>query len=97
MRFVSPFFLVLLMIVPLLIIAGRWLRKETIVPAVRFSDFRHGFEAGIHQMRRTLFVKALPILRVLRFVVLALLIFTLARPQLSQSRVHRFAEGIDIL
>ena len=97
MRFVSPFFLVLLIIVPLLIIAGRLLRKEKIVPVIHFSDFRHGFEAGIQHMRRTLFVKALPILRVLRFVVLALLIFTLARPQLSESRVHRFAEGIDVL
>jgi Ca-activated chloride channel family protein len=48
-------------------------------------------------MRQTLFVKALLILRVMRFVVLALLIFTLARPQLSQSRVHKSAEGIDIL
>ena len=97
MQFVSPFFLVLLIVVPLLIIVGRWLRKAAIVPTVRFSDFRHGFTEGIQRMRRTVSVKALPILRVIRFVVLALLIFTLARPQLSQSRVHRFAEGIDIL
>jgi Ca-activated chloride channel family protein len=97
MQLVSPFFLALLIVVPLLIIAGRWLRKEAIAPVVRFSDFRHGFTAGIQQMRRTVSVKALPILRVVRFVVLALLILTLARPQLSQSRVHKFAEGIDIL
>lgn len=48
-------------------------------------------------MRQTLSVKALPTLRVIRFVILALLILTLARPQLSQSRVHKSAEGIDIL
>ena len=97
MQLVSPFFLVLLIVVPLLIIVGRWLRKEAIVPVVRFPDFRHGFATSIQQMRQTFSVKALPILRVARFVVLVLLIFTLARPQLSQSREHKFAEGIDIL
>ena len=97
MQLVSPYFLILLIVVPLLIIALRWLRREAIVPVVRFSDFRHGFAAGIQQMRQTLSVKALPILRAVRFVVLALLILTLARPQLSQSRVHKSAEGIDIL
>lgn len=97
MQLVSPFFLILLIVVPLLIIALQWFRKEAIVPVVRFSDFRPGFAAGIQHMRHTLLVKALPTLRVIRFVILALLILTLARPQLSQSRVHKSAEGIDIL
>ena len=48
-------------------------------------------------MPRTLAVKALPLLKMLRFIVIALLILTLAQPQLSQSRAQRFAEGIDIL
>ncbi|MDE0401237.1 MAG: VWA domain-containing protein [Candidatus Poribacteria bacterium] len=48
-------------------------------------------------MRQTFSVKALPMLKVLRFIVLALLIVTLARPQLSQSREHQLAKGIDIL
>ncbi len=48
-------------------------------------------------MRQTFSIKALPILKVVRFIVITLLIVTLARPQLSQSREHRFAEGIDIL
>ena len=97
MQLASPLFLSLFIVVPLLIIALRWLRGRTIVPAVRFSDFKHGFAAGIQQMQDTLSVKALPILRVTRFIVLALLIVTLARPQLSQSREHQFTEGIDIL
>ena len=106
MQLVSPAFLVLLIVVPLLIIAlrtlrsngrGPRLRKQVIAPVIRFSDFRHGTAAGIQRMRQTLSVKALPVLRVVRFVVLALLVFTLARPQLSQSREHKFAEGIDIL
>ena len=48
-------------------------------------------------MRQTFSVRVLPVLRILRFVVLALLIVTLARPQLSQSREHKLAKGIDIL
>lgn len=48
-------------------------------------------------MRQTFSVSVLPVLRILRFVVLALLIVTLARPQLSQSREHKLAKGIDIL
>lgn len=97
MQLASPFFLILLIIVPLLFIASGWLYKRTITPAVRFSDFNHGFAAGVQKMRQTFSVKALPMLKVLRFIVLALLIVTLARPQLSQSREHRLAKGIDIL
>ena len=97
MQLTSPFFLILLIIVPLLFIASRWLYKRTITPVVRFSDFNHGFAAGVQKMRQTFSVKALPMLKVLRFIVLALLILTLARPQLSQSREHRLANGIDIL
>ena len=97
MQLASPFFLILLIIVPLLFIASRWLYKRTITPVMRFSNFNHGFAAGVQKMRQTFSVKALPMLKVLRFIVLALLIVTLARPQLSQSREHRLAKGIDIL
>ena len=97
MHLSSPLFLSLFIVVPLLIFALRWLRGQTIVPVVRFSDFKHGFAAGIRQMQDTPSVKVLPILKVIRFIVLVLLIVTLARPQLSQSREHKFREGIDIL
>ncbi len=97
MKLASPIFLALLLVLPILIFALRWLRKQSIVPVIYFSDFRHGFRASIQQMQEATSVKALPILRILRFIVLGLLIFTLARPQLSQSREHRFLEGIDIL
>lgn len=97
MQLASPFFLILLIIIPLLFIAFRWLHKGTITPVVRFSDFNDGFAAGVQKMRKAFSVKALPVLKVLRFIVLALLIVTLARPQLSQSREHQLAKGIDIL
>ncbi|MDE0015450.1 MAG: VWA domain-containing protein [Candidatus Poribacteria bacterium] len=97
MQLASPFFLILLIIIPLLFIAFRWLHKRPIIPVVRFSDFSHGFATSVQKMRQTFSVKALPMLKVLRFIVLALLIVTLARPQLSQSREHKLAKGIDIL
>lgn len=97
MQLASPFFLILLIIIPLLFIASRWLHKRTIIPVVRFSDFNHSFATSVEKMRQTFSVKALPMLKVLRFIVLALLIVTLARPQLSQSREHQLAKGIDIL
>lgn len=97
MQLASPFFLILLIIVPLLFIASRWLSKRTLAPVVRFSDFNHGFAASVQKMRQTFSVKALPMLKVLRFIVFALLIVTLARPQLSQSRESKLAKGIDIL
>ena len=97
MQLVSPIFLVLLIVLPSLIFVFRWFRKQAIVPVVHFSDFRQGFAAGIQQMRETFAVKVLPTLSILRFIVFALLIFTLARPQLIQSQEHKFAEGIDIL
>ena len=97
MQLASPFFLFLLIIIPVLFIASRWLHKRTIIPVVRFSDFNHSFATSVQKMRKTFSVKALPMLKVLRFIVLALLIVTLARPQLSQSREHQLAKGIDIL
>ena len=97
MQLASPFFLILLIIVPVLFIAFRWPQKRTLIPVVRFSDFNHSFGTSVQKMRQTFSVKALPMLKVLRFSVLALLIVTLARPQLSQSREHQLAKGIDIL
>ena len=97
MQFASPFFLSLCFVVPLLLFVLRWLRGQKIGPRVRFSDFKHGFTDGVGQMQRTRSIKALPVLKVIRFAVLLLLSVTLARPQLSQSREHQFTEGIDIL
>ena len=97
MQLASPFFLILLIVIPLILIVSRWLPSRTTRPVIRFSDFNHGFAAGVQKMRESLSVKAVPLLRVLRFIVLSLLIITLARPQLSQSREHSIAQGIDIL
>ena len=97
MQLASPFFLILLIVIPLILIVSRWLPSRTTRPVICFSDFNHGFAAGVQKMRESLSIKAVPLLRVLRFIVLSLLIITLARPQLSQSREHSIAQGIDIL
>lgn len=80
-----------------MLIVSRQLPRRTTRPIIRFSDFNHGFAAGVQKMRQSLSVKAIPLLKVLRFIALSLLIITLARPQLSQSREHSSAQGIDIL
>lgn len=80
-----------------MLIVSRLLPRRTTHPIIRFSDFNHGFAAGVQKMRQSLSVKAMPLLRILRFIALSLLIITLARPQLSQSREHSIAQGIDIL
>ncbi len=97
MQLASPVFLILLIVIPLMLIVLRHLPRRTIRPVIRFSDFNHGFAASVQKMRQSFSVKAIPLLKVLRFIVLALLIITLARPQLSQSREHSIAQGIDIL
>ncbi len=97
MQLASPVFLTLLIVIPLMLIVSRLLPRRTTHPIIRFSDFNHGFAAGVQKMRQSLSVKAMPLLRILRFIALSLLIITLARPQLSQSREHSIAQGIDIL
>ncbi len=97
MQLASPIFLILLIVIPLILIILRWLPRRRILPVIRFSGFNHGFAAGAQKMRQSVSVKALPLLKVLRFIVLSLLIITLARPQLSQSREQSIAQGIDIL
>lgn len=97
MRLASPILLILLIVIPLILIILRWLPRRRILPVIRFSGFNHGFAAGAQKMRQSVSVKAMPLLKVLRFIVLSLLIITLARPQLSQSREQSIAQGIDIL
>ena len=86
-----PIFLSLFLILPLLAMYLWRQQKQANLPAIRFGEL-----GSIRQMPKTSAVKLLPLLKVIRFIVIALLIFTLARPQLSQSQERRFAEGINI-
>ena len=95
MQFKTPLFFILLIVLPLLGGYWWWMRrgKRVIVPVrMNFSDI-----GAMQQLPKTAAVKALPLLKVLRLSVIALLICALAQPQLSQSREQKFYEGIDIL
>ena len=91
MHLESPIFLSLFVILPLLALSLQRMQKRSGLPAIRISELE-----GVRQIPRTFSVKLLPLLKVTRFIVIALLIFTLARPQLSQSQERRFTEGINI-
>ncbi len=91
MHLESPIFLGLFLILPLLVIYLWWMRKQSTLSTIRFGELN-----GVQQIPKTLSTRLLPLLKVIRFIVIALLIFTLARPQLSQSQERRFAEGINI-
>lgn len=88
----SPIFLSLFILLPLLALFLWWQHKRATPPSIYFTEVK-----GVRQIPRTLSVKLLPLLKVLRFTVIALLIFALARPQLLQSQERRFAEGINIV
>ncbi len=90
MHLESPIFLVLFVILPLLVVFLRWQRSYA--PAIRIGEIQH-----VGEIPRSLSVRLLPSLKILRFIVISLLIIALARPQLSQSQERRFAEGIDII
>ncbi len=87
----SPIFLSLYILLPLLALYLWWQKKQGTLPVIRFSELE-----GVRQIPQTLAIKLLPSLKILRFVIIALLIFALARPQLSQSQERRYAEGINI-
>ena len=88
MRFGQPELLVLCLLLPFLI----WYLRDKKGVSIRFSDFH-----TVRQIRPSFWVRHLPVLSFVRFLVLVLMIFALARPQLSQSREKVTSEGIDIL
>lgn len=92
MHLEAPIFLSLFALLPLLVIYLRWQQRRSAVPAIRIGGLQ-----SARELPRSLSVKLLPALKLLRIIVISLLIIALARPQLSQSQELRFAEGIDIL
>lgn len=85
MRFESPFFLLLLILLPLLF---RFWRGKNRPPALNFS---RAIPKSVATSDPSF------ILLCLRMLALALLIFSLARPQKSFSQIDRKVSGIDIV
>lgn len=95
MQFKAPIFFMLFILVPVLGGYLWWIRRgrRSIAPLrMNFSDI-----GAMRQLPKTLAVRALPLLKVLRLSVITLLILALAQPQLPQSREEKFYEGVDIL
>lgn len=90
-RFESPWALVVLVSIPLLVAAyARWVHPRRAY--LQFSSLRL-----LHDTRPTLRQRLHPVPLVLRLVALALLILALARPQSGVSSTSIESEGIDII
>ena len=90
-RFESPWFLMLLLLLPLLaawpVLAKRWSRPS----GLRYADVRLAAKPT-----RSWRIALRPALNVLRIVALALVILAVARPQTGQAREIIKGEGVDI-
>ena len=89
--FESPWLLFLLLTVPLLAAAAYLLRRRTGPAAMRYADTRLVSAGG-----RSLRLRLMPYASALRFIALALLIVTAARPQIADAREVIRGEGVDI-
>ena len=88
MRLDHPGFLCLLLLLPFLL----WYLNQKNNGRIRFSDLSIS-----RQIAPSFWVRCLPALNFVRFLVIVLMIFALARPQWSHSRQQITSEGIDIL
>jgi len=89
MRFINPWFLILILFLPFLM----WLRKKLILePAFLYSSVQ--LVKWVTALRRS---RSGMFLRILRFLVLLLLIIAIARPQLGEGKQTIKASGIDIV
>jgi Ca-activated chloride channel homolog len=89
MTFAHPYFLLLLLLLPLL----AWLKgRRGLSPAFLYSSVR--LVEGLTRVRRS---RAGALLAALRWLVLALFILALAQPRLTKSTTEVKASGIDIV
>ena len=89
--FASPWLLWLLALVPVLYLLSRWAGRRPRPPALRYADTSLTM-TGARPWRLT----ALGLMTPLRLLVLALMIFALARPQSGQALEFVTGEGVDI-
>ena len=89
MRFASPWWLLLLALLPLV----AWFRRRWFREAV-FTYSSLALVKGITELRRSI---ASTVLSVLRWLALLLLVLALARPQVGQGTAPLRASGIDIV
>ena len=91
-RFESPWYLALLLLLPLLAAWPLALKNWAKPSALRYADIKIPARAA----RRSWRVLASPLLTVLRLIIIALIILGLARPQFGNAREIVKGEGVDI-
>lgn len=91
-RFESPWYLALLLLLPLLAAWPLALKNRAKPPALRYADIKIPAQTA----RRSWRVLARPMLSALRLIVIALIVLGLARPQIGNAREIVKGEGVDI-
>jgi len=91
-RFESPWYLALLLLLPLLALWPLWLNKAR-PSALRYANVKVAASA---QAVRSWRVTLRPILPLLRVAIIAMVIIALARPQTGQAKEIITGEGVDI-
>lgn len=89
MVFHSPWYLLLLAVIPVLIY---FYRKKTFTTSIKFSDIKN-----LKRLKPSLMFRLRSILIVLRSIALVLLIVGLARPQKGIEQTKITSEGVDIV
>ena len=90
-EFASPWALIGLILVPLLVVYFFWRRQ------MQWSDFRYPSLELVKDLPKTAFQRLRHLPVILRWVAVGLLVVALARPQQTSSEEQIFAEGIDIV
>lgn len=91
-RFASPWYLLLLLLIPVWIVVLKIKKKGRSEGTLRYSDVRN-----LKKVPRSWKLKFRPLLNALRFAALALLIVAMARPQSGWTERNVKSEGIDIM
>ena len=91
MRFANTYFLIFLLIIPLIVYRYFYVKRVK-VGSIRFSDL-----GTVKQIRRSFSLRLRHSLIVLRVLVIALLVLALARPQSGEKGEEILTEGVDII
>ena len=91
MRFANTYFLILLLVIPLIVYRYFYVKRVK-VGSIRFSDL-----GTVKRLKRSFSLKLRHSLILLRVLVIALLVMAMARPQAGEKGEEILTEGVDII
>jgi Ca-activated chloride channel family protein len=91
MRFANTYFLILLLVIPLIVYRYFYVKRVK-AGSIRFSDL-----GTVKRLRRSFSLKLRHSLILLRVLVIALLVLAMARPQAGEKGEEILTEGVDII